>query len=169
MCHQTICYHHFIEIFFVFLFLIDIILVQYCEIHLTFRSGTLFVVLDIDNEILEWLDSLGTKQFADCSWLMILPLNVSKIQMSVLSNPFNDSEKLAINQMTLPFKNMTSEFCYFSINSCFVNSFCLLPNYLRYMNTLLFNRHFFKLKNLYIGDPARSAIPETRKNYNSKY
>ena len=83
----------------IFIFYVDnfviINLIYITIINFTFltncRSGTLFVILDIDREILNWLSHLDSKQFSECSWLIILPiqsrLSTSIFPLGSLSTP----------------------------------------------------------------------------------
>ena len=74
-----------------------------------YRPGTLFVILDVDREILEWLSLLSSKQLADCSWLVALPVNSDSISMTTSVTSINETEISATNNLLSPFRPMTSK------------------------------------------------------------
>lgn len=74
-----------------------------------YRPGTLFVVLDIDSEILEWLGLLNSNQLADCSWLIALPINTTSISMTTTVTSFNATEISATKNILSPFETMLSK------------------------------------------------------------
>ena len=79
-------------------------------LEILYRSGTLFVVLDIEPDILIWLSSLSTKELADCTWLMILPTNEPLMRGTSMLKKLDDSEKSKIGQILSPFQTMSSKF-----------------------------------------------------------
>ena len=70
----------------------------------------MYVVLDVDWEVLEWFGLLSSKQLADCSWLMIIPSNGTSLLMTTLIASFNSEQISETNTILSPFKTIMSKY-----------------------------------------------------------
>lgn len=69
---------------------------------------TLYVVLDIDTEIIKWLANLTSNQLADCSWLIVFPTNATlTLPESTLPTKKNNSYEIEnVGSLFSPFKSI---------------------------------------------------------------
>ena len=79
-----------------------------CTSRRTFASRTLILMLDIDQEILNWLSQLDRKQFSDCSWLIIHPTNSMSRSIFPLGPVLNLSQESSIHKILEPFEIVPS-------------------------------------------------------------
>ena len=80
-----------------------------------YSQGTLYVVLDLDEEVLEWLGTLSSEQLSDCSWLIAFPTNnTSKIKPARTTTATKTTEPFEMNIMFSPFKSLLSKHFFIS-------------------------------------------------------
>ena len=86
------------------------VVIKYLFCYYQFNSsGTLFVLLDIDKDILDWLSQLDSKELSNCSWLLVVPANATSMPLTSINDNINSTQKSVISKLFSPFKSMTSK------------------------------------------------------------